>query len=270
MRAWPKPTLVSFHGADVLVDMHKPAYRAATIEMLGAARRVLVRSDSLGRAMIELGCDPARLETVRTGIPLEEFPFRERNFPESGGWRFLQACRLIEKKGLPTSLRAFARFAALHPGSSLTIAGEGPMLAELKALARDLNIESRVNLPGFVDSAALRDLYYKAHIFLHPSQTGADGNQEGVPNSMLEAMATGLPVFATNHGGIPEAIDHGVSGVLVAEKDDAALANALIEAAANRGQLARLARAGSEAVRQKFDQVAQVRNLEEIYLRTIG
>jgi colanic acid/amylovoran biosynthesis glycosyltransferase len=250
--------------------MHKPAYRSATIEMLGAVKGVLVRSESLGRALSQhLGCDPARIDVVRTGIPLEEFPFRERAFPSDGGWKFLQACRLIEKKGLPTSLRAFAKFLARHPGSSLTIAGDGPQLAELKELAQELKIDNRVSFPGFVSSAALRDLYYKAHIFLHPSQTGSDGNQEGVPNSMLEAMATGLPVFATHHGGIPEAITDGVNGVLVAEKDEAALAGALLKAAQDHESLARLAHAGSEVVREKFDQFAQVRNLEEIYLRTL-
>jgi colanic acid/amylovoran biosynthesis glycosyltransferase len=115
----------------------------------------------------------------------------------------------------------------------------------------------------------LRELYYSAHIFLHPSQTGADGNQEGVPNSMLEAMATGLPIVATQHGGIPEAIENGASGILVPERDHDALARALIDIAKDRQSLTRLARAGSESVRQKFDQRAQVRTLEDVYLRAM-
>jgi glycosyltransferase involved in cell wall biosynthesis len=133
-----------------------------------------------------------------------------------------------------------------------------------------LKIADRVLLPGFISQAELRELLYSSHIFLHPSETGRDGNQEGIPNSMLEAMATGLPVFATNHGGIPEAIENGVSGILVPERDHAALAQALLDAAQDRQLLSRLAHNGAEVVRQKFDRQAQIRKLDEIYLRLLS
>jgi colanic acid/amylovoran biosynthesis glycosyltransferase len=76
IRQWRKPTIVSFHGADVLVDMQKPSYRKATEEMLTLVKRVLVRSESLKRAVIELGCASQKIEIQRTGIPLNDFPFR--------------------------------------------------------------------------------------------------------------------------------------------------------------------------------------------------
>jgi glycosyltransferase involved in cell wall biosynthesis len=219
--------------------------------------------------VIDLGCDENKIDVLRTGIPLGEFPFRERAFPENGEWRFVQAGRLIEKKGVATTLRAFAEFNARYPESTITIVGEGPLLDELQALARELKIDHRVSFRGFVSQEQLREIFFASHIFLHPSETGRDGNQEGVPNSMLEAMASGLPVFATNHGGIPEAIENGISGVLVAERDHGALAQALLGAAADRHLLARFGRVGSQVVGEKFDQHAQVRRLEEIYLKTM-
>ena len=182
----------------------------------------------------------------------------------------MQAGRLIEKKGLPVTLRAFAVFLGKYPNATLTIAGEGPMLGELQQLARELNVDARVSFTGFISQEQLRDIYYRSHIFLHPSQTGHDGNQEGIPNSMLEAMASGLPVFATQHGGIPEAIENGVSGVLVPERDDDALARALLGAAEDPVFLSRIARSGAEVVRKNFDLRAQAQRLEDIYLRTIG
>ena len=270
IRAWKNPSIVSFHGADVMVDMNKPAYREATLRMLDAVALALVRSESLRRALVDLGCNSEKIEVQRTGIPLEEFPFRERAVPKNGEWRFVQAGRLIEKKGLPVTLRAFEIFVRQYLNATLTIAGQGPLLRELESLARELKIAERVSFTGFVSQEQLREIYYRSHIFLHPSQTGRDGNQEGIPNSMLEAMATGLPVFATEHGGIPEAIENGVSGVLVPERDEFALVETLLEAVQDRRVLSDIAQTGADAVRKKFDLQQQAQRLEEIYLKTIG
>ncbi|HEX4641172.1 MAG TPA: glycosyltransferase [Chthoniobacterales bacterium] len=270
IRAWTKPSVVSFHGADVMVDLNKPAYRAATQQMLEAVRLVLVRSESLGRALINIGCPAGKIRLQHTGIPVDEIPFRPREWPEKGAWKFVQACRLIEKKGLRVSLRAFAKFAARHPASTFTIAGEGPLRNELGQLAAELEVADKVFFPGFISQTQLRELFYQSHIFLHPSELGGDGNQEGVPNSMLEAMASGLPVFATEHGGIPEAIENGRSGVLVKERDEEALALALLERTANSEGLAAIARNGADVVRKYFEQSGQTRQLEDYYLEAIG
>ncbi len=263
LRKPPVPVVVSFHGADGQVDMEKPAYRAATREVLERARLVLVRSESLAERVRELGCPPEKIRLQRTGIPLDGFAPVVRVVPEAGRWRFFQACRLIPKKGLPVTLRAFARFAQAYPGSELVIAGEGPLLPELQAQAAELGVA--VRFTGFLSQEALREELHRAHAFLHPSETGADGNQEGVPNAMLEAMATGLPVFATHHGGIPEAVDDGTSGRLVAEGDAEALGAALLEVAASENLYQRLAQGAAQAVAERFDQRRQTAVLEACY-----
>jgi len=270
IKAWPKPSVVSFHGADVMVDLDKPAFRTATQEMLEAVRLVLVRSESLGRALINIGCPAGKIRLQHTGIPVDDIPFRTRDWPDRGAWKFVQACRLIEKKGLRVSLRAFAKFAERHPAATFTIAGEGPLRNELGRVAAELGVADKVFFPGFISQNQLRELFYQSHIFLHPSEVGGDGNQEGVPNSMLEAMACGLPVFATEHGGIPEAIENGRSGILVKEGDDAALVLALLERTANPEGLAAIARNGADAVRNHFEQSGQTRQLEDYYLEAIG
>ena len=270
IRAWPKPSVVSFHGADVMVDLDKPAYRSATQQMLEAVRLVLVRSESLGRALINIGCPARKIRLQPTGIPVDDIPFREREWPDrSGAWKFVQACRLIEKKGLRVSLRAFAKFAAVHPAATFTIAGEGPLRSELGSLAAALGIADKVFFPGFISQNQLRELFYQSHIFLHPSEVGGDGNQEGIPNSMLEAMASGLPVFATEHGGIPEAIENGRSGILVKERDEEALAVMLLERTANPEGLGAIARNGAEVVRKRFEQTGRTRQLEDYYFEAM-
>ncbi len=269
IREWQRPSVVSFHGADVMVDLEKPGYRSATLKMLESVRLVLVRSESLQTALVRLGCAPEKIRIQRAGVPLADFAFQLRRWPADGGWRFLQACRLIAKKGLATSLRAFAAFASQHPAARFTIAGEGPLLDELRRIARELGVAERVRFTGFVSQPELRELFYDSHIFLHPSETAPDGNQEGVPNSMLEAMATGLPVFATTHGGIPEAIESHVSGILVAERDAAALARELFAGAEEPATLSAIAQRGADAVREKFEQREQVRRLEDCYFEAM-
>jgi colanic acid/amylovoran biosynthesis glycosyltransferase len=270
IRAWSGPSVVSFHGADVMVDLEKPAYREATRRMLDAVRLVFVRSDSLRDALVALGCPEAKIRLQRTGIPLDELPFRARDWPIDGSWQFLQASRLIEKKGFGTSLRAFAAFRAKHPQARFTIAGGGPLLEQLQQTARELGVSEQVTFTGFVSQPELRDLFYRSHIFLHPSETGRDGNQEGVPNAMLEAMATGLPVFATRHGGIPEVIEDGANGRLVAEGDGDALAQALLEMVRQSETLSEFARRGADTVTDNFAQATQIAKLEHYYFEAMG
>lgn len=263
------PVVVSFHGADAQVDLDKPAHRAATQRMLELATLLLVRSQSIVERLIALGADPAKIRLHRTGIPLDEIPFAQRQAPADGAWRCVQACRLIAKKGLATSLRAFADFARAYPLATFTIAGEGPLLPELRGLATELGIGERVIFAGFLPQEKLRALYSAAHLFLHPSELGPDGDQEGVPNSLLEAMASGLPILATRHGGIPEAVDDGKTGALVAERDHGALGQAMRALAIDPVRYAATSAAASASVRARFNLAEQARVLGEYYCEAI-
>ena len=268
IQGWKKPCVVSFHGADVMPREHQPEYEAQLRELLKTVPLVLARSASLRERLVALGCPEAKIRLNRTGIPLGEFPFFEREFPgvETGAqWRFVQACRLIPKKGLRTALRAFALFRARFPQARFTVAGDGPMKTEIEKLANELGIADAVEMRGFLAQKELRELYRSAHIFLHPSELTADQNQEGVPNSMLEAMSTGLPVLATLHGGIPEAVTHRETGLLVPERDHEALFRAMCEMAASPDMLRAMSRAASESVGAEFEHAKQIANLESFY-----
>ena len=262
------PIVVSFHGADAMVDMDKPHYRAAAQRMLAQATLVLVRSHSLADRLADLGCDRNKIRIHRTGIPLENFPFAQREPAADGAWKFLQACRLIPKKGMITTLSAFQHFFEKHPRATLTIAGEGPMRRELEEMtskAGGPEFQRAVAFTGFVSQEKLRELFYTSHMFIHPSETATDGNQEGVPNSMLEGMATGLPALATMHGGIPEAVENGVSGLLVNERDDAALAQAALDLTYSPQRYRQMSAAAAKSVTEKFELRAQARALESFY-----
>jgi colanic acid/amylovoran biosynthesis glycosyltransferase len=267
---WDKPCVVSFHGADVAVKEDIADYPAKLRRLFGAVPLVFARSQSLANRLIQFGCPPEKLRINRTGVPLEEFPFVDRQQPRNGRWRMMQACRLIPKKGLATSLRAFAIFKKDNPHAEFFIAGKGPLQSELEMLAAGLGISKDVHFVGFLSQPKLMELYASSHLFLHPSETPPDENQEGIPNSILEAMATGLPVAATLHGGIPEAIEHGCSGWLVPEEDHIALSNAMQEITSSPRALIEMGWRAREAVVRRFEQEAQARLLELFYEEAIA
>ncbi|MGA8479601.1 MAG: glycosyltransferase [Chthoniobacterales bacterium] len=269
IRRSPVPVIVSFHGADVQVGLSSSVADLRLRELFQRAALVLARSESLAEALKERGCPPDKVEVHRTGIPLELYSVHHRPRPPGDAWRLVQACRLVEKKGLGVTLRAFARFQKQFPAATLTIAGDGPLRHQLEAQRNQLGITSNVIFTGFLDAPALAQLFFSSDIFVHPSELTSEGNREGVPNSLLEAMATGLPSVATRHGGIPEAISDRVSGLLVDEADPEALFRALEELARDDRLRASISEKGAEVVANKFNHTEQIKKLESTYLRVI-
>ena len=262
---WDRPSIVSFHGADVMRREHRPKFERNMRKMLEVVPLVLARSISLSNRLQTLGCPPEKIRLNRTGIPLGEYPLVQRLMPADGEWRFVQACRLIEKKGLRTALTSFARFRREFPKASFTIAGDGPMKEELLTLVGELGLGDAVSFPGFLSARELNALYARSHVFLHPSELTKEQNQEGIPNSMLEAMATGLPVVATLHGGIPEAVETERTGFLVPERDPDALSAAMLRIVESAEYLQVMGRQASESVRAGFDQQQAIKALEACY-----
>ena len=263
IRACPVPVVVSFHGADAGVDVSDRS--EALREVFARAALVQGRSLAILDDLDRLGCSREKLRLLRTGLPPECFEAEERSVPEEGRWHLLQACRLVEKKGLDVTLRGFAVFREEFPNASLTIAGDGPLRSELQELAVTLKIRDSVRFTGFLGQEALRREYARAHVFVHPSRTGTDGNREGVPNTLVEAMASGLSVVATRHGGIPEAVEDGVHGRLVEENDVQALAAALSEWLKGGKTALRAGLAARRAAEDGFSRASQVRALGRQY-----
>jgi len=265
LRNWTGPSVVSFHGMDIMLREADDHYNQSLRALLQTLPMVLARSESLATRLVELGCTREKIRINRTGIPLDDFPFVQRNAPSDGAWHLVQACRLIEKKGIDVTLRAFASFREVYPKSKLTIAGDGGLLSDLRSLASELGVSGCVDFPGFQSQANLAALYQEAHVFVHPSQTTARLDQEGVPNAMLEAMSTGLPVVATWHGGIPEAVTDGKDGLLTPERDVPALAASLLRLAENPELYKSFSAHASESVRENFEQSRAISALEGYY-----
>jgi colanic acid/amylovoran biosynthesis glycosyltransferase len=270
LAAWGGPWIVSFHGVDAAKFLDDAEHRAGMDEVFAMARLVLGRSESLLERLRELGCPEEKLRLNRTPIPLAGFPFFPRENPAGGGFTLVQASRLVAKKGLFTTLAALRQIAADFPALRFVLCGDGPARAEFEKAVAVAGLAGRVELRGWVDQDGLRAAFRDAHVFLHPSEHTADQDREGVPNAMLEAMATGLPVVATTHGGIPEAVRDGRDGLLVPERDPAALAAALRRILTDHELRRRLGANAADSVRAAFGAEAGIAALEDCYAEALA
>ena len=135
--------------------------------------------------------------------------------------------RLVEKKGLEYSIRAIARIMQHHPNIRYTIIGDGPLKPDLQQLIEELALSQQVSLLGWRKQEEVIKILDRSQILVAPSVTAADGNQDAPVNTLKEAMAMGLPVIGTLHGGIPELIEDAVSGFLVPERNPEAISEKL-------------------------------------------
>ena len=270
IQRWGGPMVVSFHGMDVMDAAYRPTDPATLAEVFAHARLVLARSESLLTRLAELGCPPEKLRLNRTPIPLEHLPRSVRRPPDDGRWIFLQACRLIAKKGLLTTLSALRQVVDVWPYARLILAGDGPQLDQIRARAAELGLAGNVELTGWRSQEQLLSLYRQAHLFLHPSEMTATGDREGIPNALLEAMATGLPAVATFHGGIPEAVTHEVDGLLVPERSPDELAAAILTLTHDPAMLETFSIRAAANVEAKFGATRAMDALEDCYAEALA
>jgi len=176
---------------------------------------------------IQLGCDPAQIKVHGSGIDCRRFTFKPRQPAADGVMRIVTTGRLVEKKGIEYSIRAIAQLLQRYPRLEYSIVGDGELRPELEQLIQSLGVGDRIHLCGRKQQQELIELLDQAHLFVAPSVTATDGNQDAPVNVLKEAMAMGLPVVSTLHGGIPELVEDGISGFLVPERDVAALRDRL-------------------------------------------
>jgi len=161
------------------------------------------------------------------GVDLSRFRYIPRKLPKKGPIRFLAVGRFVSKKGFDDLIDAFAILRKKYKNVHLTLIGEGESLSIYRRKIRKYRLQNHVHIKPWVNYHRIQNEYYRAHIFCAPSKTDSSGNQEGIPNTLKEAMATGMPCIATSHAGIPEIMKNGKTGVLVQEGNIKQLSNAM-------------------------------------------
>ena len=227
----------------------------------GLYRRLFQRGDLFiantnytRRRILDIGAPEARTVRLPVGLYPDRFPFRARAAMPGQPIRFLSIGRLVEKKGHVYAIEALALVRTAGIDAKLSIIGEGPTRETLEAAIRRLRLGDHVHLFGRRTQEEVARLADAADIFVLASTSARSGDVEGQGLVLQEAQALGMPVIASNHNGFPEGLIEGESGLLVAERDPAALSAAMIELARNPDRWGPMGTAGSRWVGRNFDQ----------------
>lgn len=259
------PLVVSFYGRDASAVLRMPVWKRRYERLFAEADLILVLSPHMAGLLEAAGCPHDRIRVHSFGIDPARFPFVRRDPPSGDPARLLFVGRLVPKKGLHTALRALA----LLERCELVVVGDGPGRAAAVSLADDLGIAGRVSFRGWLPRDGVAGLMAGSGALLVPSETGPDGDMEGTPTVIFEAMASGLPVVGTLHAGIPWQLDSGRCGSLVPEGDCEALARAVEDLLSPGSRWTSVAEAARARVESCFDASAQGAGLQEMYSELI-
>ena len=263
-RALGVPILTVFHGNDASVDLRDDAYSWRYRKLAGIpGGRFRGVSGNLVERLVEFGFPPEQCGVTHLGVDLDRYSVAERRDPTPGSLEIVLAGRFLDFKGHRVALDAVAGLRTTHPRAQLHLYGEGELESALRQQAADLGLGGAVHFHGLVPVTELHAAFARADVAIQPSVTAADGRSEGVPNTVLEALATGLPVIGSRHAGIPEAVIDGETGLLVDEQDATGLEAALRRLAEDPALGRRLGDAGRRLVEREFDAVRQGARLAE-------
>lgn len=249
------PLIVSFHGVDASRLGRKPDWQRRYRKMFTRTAVATGPSEYVRQKLIALGCPPERAHILHYGIRTDRIHYiAQRRDPATPDVRFLFVGRLADKKD-PVSLLESFRLVVdslndMRP--TLTMVGDGPLRDEVETKIHELELDDCVHLTGHQTHEEVIQHFANAHIYVQHSVVAPNGDEEGLPVSITEALAAGLPVVSTRHSGIPEAVREDECGLLVDEKDVNGMAGAMIRLAREPGTCDRFGAAGRQLLEAEF------------------
>jgi colanic acid/amylovoran biosynthesis glycosyltransferase len=227
-------------------------------------------SEQIKAMLIKLGCEERKIIVHRSGVHISESRFC-LNRPKIGSkLQLLTIARLVEKKGVQYGIQSVAKVLKKYSDIEYRIAGDGHLRNDLQALIEELQAGNNIRLLGWQRHEQVVELLQTSDILLAPSVTSEDGDREGIPGAIVEALAWGLPVLSTRHSGIPEVVQDGESGLLVPERDTDALAEKLEYLIEHSELWPEMGRKGRKYVEDHYDIDRLNDRLVEIYQQLIS
>ena len=255
------PLVISLHGSDVFMAARGRFYSFLAGSCFKRASWITACSDDLRWRAIKLGASEERIETIPYGVDLDrfkadsttrDFVIEQLKIPSEAKIIFT-AGRLVYKKGFEYLIRALPQVLGFSDNVRLVIAGEGDLKDELIQLSRSLGVSQYVIFPGSLQHHIIPKFYSASDMIVVPSIIDQWGNVDGLPNVLMEAMASGKPIVASRIAGIPQVVHQGENGLLVEEKNPHQLAEAIIKVLKSRRLSQKLGQQAREKCRQNFD-----------------
>jgi glycosyltransferase involved in cell wall biosynthesis len=256
------PIFVSAYGEDELFRAGKdPIVAKDVLRKLADFDMILTPSTYLLNLLRGITGDNSRLQLWHIGI--DPSKYNQVIHQPKTRYRVLCVSRLIDRKGLRYLVEAIPEVLRNNPNVAFTVIGEGPERRMLLDLANNLGVSSALEILSH--KASLIENYSQADIFVLPSVLLADGVTEGLGVPLLEAEASGLPIVATNVGGIPDAVENGQQGFLVQPADAKALADRILHLSTDAELRQRMGLSGLTKVRNEFNVDVQAKKLSNFY-----
>jgi len=211
------------------------------------------------------GADASRVRRIYNGLDLERLPFIS---PAERPPKIIAVGRLVEKKGFDVLIAACATLRDRQVPFTCEIVGDGALEGALRGMIGDLHLKDKVRLVGFLPQAAAFEVVQSGAVFAAPCIVGRDGNRDGLPTVLLEAMALGTPCISTDVTGIPEIIRHGETGLTVPQGDAPGLATSLERLLADAALRVGLATAARRLIETEFDTTRNTETLRQLFVCT--
>jgi colanic acid/amylovoran biosynthesis glycosyltransferase len=255
------PLVVVFHAFDLFMRQFRPATYTA---LWASGAQAVVVSEHGKRRLLELGCPSERVRVIHCGVDVSRFDAPTDRQPGASGFHLVAIGRFVEKKGFDDLIRAVGAIRGrLAQPVRLDIWGDGPLRRRLEGLVHGLGLRDAVTFKGVAASQDVPRLLRRYDAFVLPSKTARNGDTEGIPITLLEAQAAGLPIVSTRHAGIEEAIPAANHDLLAREGDVQDLAAKLRLLAGRRDGWLDAGLRGREWVVREFSLASEI----DAYLR---
>lgn len=254
------PLLVHFHGYDASLGYILEQYKIAYKDMFSYASAVFVVSKVMQIKIEALGCPPEKIYYTPYG-PHDKFLDIQPTLEKKA---FISVGRFVDKKAHYYTILAFKEVLKAHPDAKLVIAGDGVLLNTCTNLVRNLKIEHAVSLPGVITQQKFLNHLKVVRAYVQHSITALDGDMEGMPVSIIEASAAGVPVISTRHAGIPDVIIDKKTGLLVDEHDVEGMSKQMLKVLENKVYAQELGERGKSFIAENFSLQKHLRAISQV------